>query len=247
MRSARTALVILAAGMSLTASACSSDTATATITVGAAASLTDVLTEIGADFTRDTGIDISFSFAASSAIAEQIRGGAPIDAFASAGTTSMTPLITEQLVTDVTDFATNTLAIAVPAGNPGAVTGPGDLGRVSLVICQEQAPCGVAAAALFERAGLTVSPVSLEPDVRSVLGKVIADEADAGIVYATDVIDRDGIESVPIPADVNVATTYQAAVVADSDQAEAAARFVAYLRGSQAQEALRAAGFAVVP
>jgi molybdate transport system substrate-binding protein len=231
--------------MSLTASACSSDAATATITVGAAASLTDVLTEIGADFTRDTGIDISFSFAASSAIAEQIRGGAPIDAFASAGPTSMAPLIAEQLVTDVADFATNTLAIAVPAGNPGAVTGPGDLSRVSLVICQEQAPCGVAAAALIERAGLTVSPVSLEPDVRSVLGKVIADEADAGIVYATDVIDRDGIESVPIPADVNVATTYQAAVVADSDSPQAAARFVAYLRGPQAQEALRAAGFGV--
>lgn len=247
MRSARTALVILAAGMSLTASACSSDAATATITVGAAASLTDVLTEIGADFTRDTGIDISFSFAASSAIAEQIRGGAPIDAFASAGPTSMAPLIAEQLVTDVADFATNTLAIAVPAGNPGAVTGPGDLSRVSLVICQEQAPCGVAAAALIERAGLTVSPVSLEPDVRSVLGKVIADEADAGIVYATDVIDRDGIESVPIPADVNVATTYQAAVVADSDSPQAAARFVAYLRGPQAQEALRAAGFGVAP
>lgn len=247
MSSARIAFALLAAAASFTASACTNSTTSPALTVGAAASLTDVLTQIGTDFTQETGIDITFSFAASSALAEQIRGGAPIDAFASAGTTSMTPLITEQLVTDVTDFATNTLAIAVPAGNPAGVTGIDDLGRVSVVVCQEQVPCGVATSTLVERAGLLLSPVSLEPDVRSVLGKVIADEVDAGIVYATDVIDRSGVDAVAIPDDINVTTTYQAAVVTDSDSTQAAARFVAYLRGPQAQEALRAAGFGVAP
>lgn len=247
MRLARGGVVLIAASLSILVGACASNATTSTITVGAAASLTDVLTDIGTDFTEETGIEVRFSYAASSAVAEQIRSGAPIDAFASAGTTSMEPLVAEQRVTDVTDFATNTLVIAVPAGNPGGVTGIADLGRVSLAICQEQVPCGVATASLFERADIAAAPVSFEPDVRSVLGKVVADEVDAGIVYATDVIDRPGVEGLPIPDDVNVSTTYQAAVVADSGRADAAARFVAYLGGPQAQQLLRAAGFGAAP
>jgi molybdate transport system substrate-binding protein len=243
VRRTRAALAVAVASLSIVVSSCGSDGAASSVTVGAAASLTDVLTRIGSDFTDETGIAITFSFAASSAIAEQIRSGAPLDAFASAGTTSMGPLVSEQLVTGVTDFATNSLTIAVPAGNPGGVTGLSDLERVSLVICQEQVPCGVATTSLLERASLTVSPVSLEPDVRSVLGKVIADEVDAGIVYITDATGRPGVEAVPIPDDVNVSTTYQAAVVAGSDQAIAAAEFIAYLRGPQAQQLLRSAGF----
>jgi molybdate transport system substrate-binding protein len=250
----RLALAGAAAVLALAGTACTSTpsdnvdgAATTTITVAAAASLTDVFETIGAEFTASSGIEVTFSFAASSAIGEQIRGGAPLDAFASAGTSAMKPLADEQLVTDVTDFATNTLAIAVPAGNPGGVNGLADLARVSVVVCEEQVPCGVATTALLERNALAISPVSFEPDVRSVLGKIVADEADAGIVYVTDLVDREGVEAVSIPVDANVSTTYQAAIVTESPHAEAARAFVAFLDGPEAQAALAAAGFAPAP
>lgn len=216
-----------------------------TITVGAAASLTDVLATIAAEFTAaNPGISVQFSFAASSAIAEQIREGAPLDVFASAGSTSMDPVAAEGLVTGVTAFAVNSLQIAVPPGNPAGVSALADLSRVSVVVCQEQVPCGVATARLFQQNSLTVTPVSFEPDVRSVLGKVEADEADAGIVYVTDVLaSGSAVNGIPIPPDSNVVTTYQAAVVADSTHAEAAAAFVAFLAGPEAESALAAAGF----
>ena len=242
-----TALAAASATLALAGAACTAaptDGAAPRITVAAAASLTDVFEAIGATFTQDTGIDVTFSFAGSSAIAEQIRGGAPIDVFASAGRTSMEPLVAEQLVTDVAAFASNSLTIAVPAGNPGEVTGLADLDRVSVVVCQEQVPCGVATAQMLERNALAITPVSYEPDVRSVLGKIVADEADAGIVYVTDVERRPGVESVAIPSDANVSTTYQAAVVTASARTDAASAFISYLTEPEAQAVLAAAGFA---
>ena len=215
-----------------------------TITVAAAASLTDVFSGIGPAFTQESGIEVRFSFAGSSTIAEQIRGGAPIDAFASAGTTAIEPLVTEGLVAQMTAFASNSLAIAVPLGNPGGVSGLTDLTGVSVVVCAEQVPCGVATARLFEQNALAVRPVSFEPDVRAVLTKIETDEADAGIVYVTDVAARAGrVEAVTIPATDNVATAYQAAVVTTSERTDPAAAFVAFLAGPQAQAALAAAGF----
>ena len=242
----RTALAVAAAALALSGAACTgapSEDASATITIAAAASLTDVFEAIGRDFTEETGIAVSFSFAASSAIAEQIRGGAPIDVFASAGVTAMEPLAAEQLVTDVAAFASNSLAIAVPAGNPGGVRSLADLSRVSVVVCQEQVPCGVATAQMLERNDLAITPVSFEPDVRSVLGKIIADEADAGIVYVTDSAGRDDVESITIPPEANVSTTYQAAVVTASARTDAASAFISYLTGPEAQAVLAAAGF----
>lgn len=243
----RTALAVAAAALTLSGAACTaapSEDAAATITVAAAASLTDVFETIGSDFTEETGIAVTFSFAASSAIAEQIRGGAPIDVFASAGVTAMEPLAAEQLVTGVAAFASNSLAIAVPTGNPGDVRSLADLSRVSVVVCQEQVPCGVATAQLLERNGLTITPVSFEPDVRSVLGKIVADEADAGIVYVTDSAGRADVVSIAIPPEANVSTTYQAAVVAASARTDAASDFISYLTGPEAQAVLAAAGFA---
>lgn len=245
------AAIATAALLGLTGAACAPSTTTSSpagITVAAASSLTDVFAQIGADFTAETGIPVSFSFAGSSAIAEQVRGGAPLDVFASAGTSSMDPLVTERLVSDPEAFASNSLVIAVPAGNPGGVASLADLSRVSVVVCQEQVPCGVATVALFERNSITVTPVSFEPDVRSVLTKVSTDEADAGLVYVTDVESaRATVEGVPIPPDDNVTTVYQAAVVAESDNAESAARFVAFLATPRAQATLVAAGFGVAP
>ena len=242
----RVAVAAAAAALALAGTACAaapSDSASPRITIAAAASLTDVFETIGPEFTKTTGIEVSFSFAASSAIAEQIRGGAPIDAFASAGTTAMDPLAAEQLVADVTAFATNSLAIAVPAGNPGDVRSLADLSRVSVVVCQEQVPCGVATAEMLERNALTITPVSFEPDVRSVLGKIVADEADAGIVYVTDATGRADVEAIAISPDANVSTTYQAAIVTASARADAARAFVSYLTGPEAQAVLAAAGF----
>ncbi len=244
----RRSVVLAIAPLALVAAACSpsapaGDAATSVITVAAAASLADVFETVGEGFTRSSGIEVTFSFAGSSAIAEQIRGGAPIDAFASAGATVMEPLVAEQLASDVSGFATNSLAIAVPPGNPGQVTGLADLERVSVVVCQEQVPCGVATARLLELNALTVSPVSFEPDVRSVLGKVAADEVDAGIVYVTDVLGRADVASVAIAPEANVTTGYQAAVVVATPHAEAARAFIAYLTGPEAQAALAAAGF----
>ncbi len=247
-------LAAVVAALSLVSTACSTATSSSkyspppTITVAAAASLTDVFEVIGTEFTQVTGIPVTFSFAASSAIAEQVRGGAPIDVFASAGKASMEPLVAEQLVTGVADFATNSLVIATPAGNPAAVTGLGDLSRVSVAVCQEQVPCGAATVRLFEQNALAVTPVTFEPDVRSVLTKVETDEVDAGIVYVTDVAAAgDLVEGVTIPSDSNVTTLNQVAIVAASDNAEAAAAFIAFLNGPEAQVALAAAGFAPAP
>lgn len=245
-------LLAIAATLALIATACSPsdsshDGMPPSITVAAAASLTDVFQDIGVAFRESSGIEVTFSFAGSSAIAEQIRGGAPIDAFASAGTTSMEPLGAERLVTDVKDFATNTLAIAVPRGNPGGVQGLADLARVSVVVCEVQVPCGVATTQLLEINALAIEPVSFEPDVRSVLGKIAIDEADAGIVYVTDTTGRDDVEAVSIAAADNVTSTYQAAVVSDSVRRESARAFVAYLIGPEAQAILAAAGFGAAP
>jgi molybdate transport system substrate-binding protein len=244
--SATALIVALIVGSAACSPASPSGTPSTTITIGAASSLTDVFATIADEFmAANPDITVNFSFAGSSAIAEQIRSGAPLDVFASAGTSSMDPVAAEGLVTDVTAFATNTLMIATPPGNPAGISGLADLSSATVLVCQEQVPCGVAAAALFRQNNLDISPVSFEPDVVSVLGKIEADEADAGIVYVTDVLSSgDRVEGVAIPAADNVTTTYQAAVVRDSVHADAAARFVAYLTAPQAQTVFAAAGFA---
>lgn len=255
MRYTRTlSVAAMALSLGLAGAGCSSGSATVstsrpqvtTITVGAASSLTDVFVAIADSFTQaNPDIAVRFSFAGSSAIAEQINQGAPIDVFASAGASSMQPLADGGQVTGVTEFARNTLVIAVPSGNPARVTGLADLAAVSVVVCQEQVPCGVAAQKLFEANAVPIAPVSLEPDVRSVLAKIEADEADAGIVYVTDVKAVDSmVVGIEIPADQNVTSVYQAGVVAESANAGAAASFVAYLVSPEAQAALAAAGFA---
>ena len=253
MRMARTlSVAAVVATVGLAGAGCSSggssssSSASTTITVGAASSLTDVFATISDSFTKaNPGISVKFSFAASSAIAEQITQGAPLDVFASAGATSMQPLVDGGQVTGATDFAKNSLQIATPPGNPAGVTVLADLAKVKVVVCEDQVPCGVAAQKLFDANSLTITPVSLEPDVRSVLAKIEADEADAGIVYVTDVRAAGGmVVGVTIPADQNVTSTYQAGVVAASAQADAAAKFVAYLASPEAQAILAAAGFA---
>ncbi|MEX1105066.1 MAG: molybdate ABC transporter substrate-binding protein, partial [Ilumatobacteraceae bacterium] len=161
------------------------------VTVFAAASLTAAFTEIGDAFmVENPDATVTFSFAASSELVTQIGEGAPADVFASADSSNMTKLIdagnnrSEPVV-----FATNLAEIIVGPGNPTGITGVADLANPDLIVvmCAPEVPCGKYASKVFEQAGMTVTPKSLEENVKAVVTKVTLGEADAGIVYLTDV------------------------------------------------------------
>lgn len=219
-----------------------------TITVSAAASLTDVLPVIGAAFTkRYPQLTVTFNFAASNSLVEQIRAGAPVDVLATADEAVMWRAVDAGLTTAPLLFARNTMAIATPKGNPAGITSLSDLAKptVTVAVCAEKVPCGILASQLFQKNRLSVTPVTRELDVRSVLGKVIADQVDAGIVYATDVkAFPDEVNGITIAAKDNVVTNYPIATVVDSRNPKAAKAFVDYVRYSaSAQRILRAWGF----
>lgn len=219
-----------------------------TITVSAAASLTDVFPVIAAAFTqRYPQLTVRFNFAGSNALVEQLRAGAPIDVLATADESSMWKARNAGLTGAPILFARNTMTIAVPPGNPAKITALTDLAEpgVTTAVCAPAVPCGKLASALFEKNQLSVRPVSTELDVRAVLGKVMADAVDAGIVYTTDArAAADKIESVVIPSSQNLFTHYPIATVNESPNAQAAKAFVDYVRySSSAQRILRAWGF----
>lgn len=218
------------------------------ITVFAAASLTESFTEVGDAFTEaNPDSKATFSFDASSALATQIIEGAPADVFASADVANMTKVTDESLNgTEPVIFATNPLTIVVAPGNPAGITGVADLANPDLkvVLCAAEVPCGRYAAQVLETAAVTVTPVSLEQNVRGVLTKVTAGEADAGIVYVTDVTaaGADG-EAVEIPADINVVAEYPIATVAASGRQEVGEAFVDFLLGPEGQAIMASHGF----
>ena len=220
-----------------------------TIVVSAAASLTDVFPVIAAAFQkRYPGTTVKFNFGGSSALVEQINAGAPADVLATASEPTLWKAVAAGSVGQPLLFAKNTMTIAVPPGNPAGVTSLQSLESpaVKTAICAPAVPCGAAAKALFALNGVTVRPVTQELDVRAVLGKVMADEVDAGIVYVTDVrAVGSKVTSVPIPAGRNVTTTYPIAKVTEAPNPTGAAAFVSYVRFSlSAQGILRAYGFA---
>jgi molybdate transport system substrate-binding protein len=219
-----------------------------TITVSAAASLTDVFPVIAQAFTkRYPQLQVTFNFGSSNSLVEQIRAGAPVDVLATADETSMWRATNARLTGTPILFARNTMAIATPRGSPARITGLTDLQKpsVTVAVCAPQVPCGRLATELFAKNGLTITPVTREVDVRSVVGKVIADQVDAGIVYSTDVKAFPGdITGVTIPAGSNVVTNYPIAIVSESRNGPAARAFVDYVRNSSsAQSILRAWGF----
>jgi molybdate transport system substrate-binding protein len=208
------------------------------ITVFAAASLTEPF--------NDAGFDATFSFAGSQQLVAQITAGAPADVVATADQESMARLVAAGLVEPPVDFARNSLRIAVRPGNPKAVRGLGDLARSDLkvVLADPAVPAGRYARQALDKAGVIVKPVSLDLDVKSVLSKVTLGEADAGIVYATDVAAAgSGVGSVDIPSEHNVAATYPVAVVKGTKHPEAARAFVAQLLNGRGRDALLARGF----
>ena len=212
--------------------ACGGDDDSAdSINVFAASSLTDAFTALGEQFeAANPGSEIEFNFGSSSDLVTQIDEGAPVDVFASADEANMQKVADESVV-----FARNRLAIAVEPGNPLGIEGLEDLADadVKVVLCASEAPCGKYADQILESAGVEVTPVSREANVRDTLGKI--GEADAAIVYVTDVRANDAIEAIEIPDDQNVITTLPMVALDDSEIADA---FVDYVTSADGQAIL---------
>ena len=217
------------------------------IVVFAAASLTEAFQRIGCEFEASSpGTTVTFSFGGSSGLAESIRGGAPADVFAAASTATMQSVVDAGGAAGPRVFARNVLTIAVPPGNPGRVGALRDLAREELrvALCAEQVPCGAAARSALAAAGVPARPDTLEQDVKAVLTKVSLGEADAGLVYRTDVrAAGDRIERIDDPDAERAVTDYPVAVLTDAPHREQAQRFVDALLGERGQAVLAEAGF----
>ncbi|WP_116452246.1 molybdate ABC transporter substrate-binding protein [Blastococcus litoris] len=225
---------------------------TGTLTVFAAASLTDVFTGLGDQLMRENPqLEVRFNFAGSSALATQLTQGAPADVFASANESQMAVVTDAGLAADdPTTFTENVLEIAVPAGNPGGVTGLDDFADpdLALAVCAAAVPCGAAAAQVFEAAGITPVPDTEEEDVRAALTKVQLGEVDAALVYASDVRSAgDDVEGIPFPEAEEAVNEYPVCVLADAPNPAAARAFADLVLSADGQAALEAAGFRAPP
>ena len=217
------------------------------IAVLAAASLTESFTEIGRRFeAAHPGATVNVHFDASSALVRQVTAGAPADVVATADEATMRQVSEAGLAPDPVVFARNRLALVVGEGNPERIASLADLARpgVVAVLCATEAPCGRLAAQALERAGVRLRPRSLEPNVKAVAVKVALGEADAGIVYTTDVqAGAAGVEGVDIPPEHNVVASYAIATVASSVRPALARAFVAFVRSAEGASVLASAGF----
>ncbi len=219
-----------------------------TLTVFAAASLTDTFTEIASQFeAANPGVTVKLNFAGSSDLVAQIQQGAPADVFASADTTNMDKATGDGLVEGTpADFATNVLQIATPPGNPAGIESLEDLtdSDVNVVVCAPEVPCGSAAVGVEEAAGIDIEPVSEEQSVTDVLNKVTSGEADAGLVYVTDVTGAgDAVEGIEFPEASEVVNTYPIAALSGSADPDLAEAFAAFVTGTDGQKVLADAGF----
>ena len=239
-RALAAAVVLLAGGLT----GCGGTSDAESITVFAAASLSAPFAELAERFEAENGVEVKLSFAGSSDLVAQIQQGANADVFASADEATMEKLLADDLIDgDPQNFATNTLTIAVPPGNPAGIETLADLTdkNVTLVVCAPAVPCGAAAAEVAEVAGLDFAPVSEEQSVTDVLGKVRAGEADAGLVYVTDVAGAgDEVEGVDFPESEAAVNTYPIAVLGDEEWAR---EFMEFVLGEVGREVLGEAGF----
>ncbi|MFJ4777773.1 molybdate ABC transporter substrate-binding protein [Streptomyces sp. NPDC088762] len=215
------------------------------LTVLAASSLTDVFNAAGAAYEKShPGTKITFSYAGSQELAAQVKQGAPADALATADTKTMDGLRAETGEAKV--IAKNRLVIATGKGNPFKVDDLKDLadGKIKVVLAAPEVPVGRYSREILDKQGVTVKPVSQEPNVRAVLSKVELGEADAGLVYKTDSAKSgDKVAAVDIPDDQNVVASYPAATLKQSKNAAAAAAFLAWLSTPEAQKIFQEAGF----
>jgi len=219
-----------------------------TLVVFAAASLNAAFDKIGAQFEKaNPGVTVKFNYAGSSSLVTSIKQGAPADVFASANTANMTAVTDEKLASGTPQvFARNQAEIMVEAGNPKNIKSVSDLANpaVKVVLCAPEVPCGSLAQQVFKKAGVTVKPVSEETSVSGVVTKVSLGEADAGLVYVTDVkAGGDKIAGVAIPSDQNVIQDYPMTELKDAPNATAAAAFIRYVLSPAGQEVLASYGF----
>lgn len=219
-----------------------------TIDVFAAASLQDAFRQIAHEFeSGHPGAQVRLEFGGSSTLVTQLTQGAPGDVFASADEANMRKAVAAGLVSgQPRDFAGNRLQIVVPAGNPGGIHQLADLARpgVVVVLCAPQVPCGAYAGEALMRAGVRVTPSSQEQDVKGVVTKVALREADAGIVYTTDVLAaRPKVEGVDIPDAQNVRARYPVAVLNGGHNPAGGRTFAAYLDSAPARAVLTRYGF----
>ena len=226
----------------------SDDSSGGNVTVFAAASLTAAFTELGDAFTAaNPDVEVTFNFAGSSDLVAQISDGAPVDVFASADLANMSKLADAGLAAgEPATFATNTAEIVVEPGNPLDIAGVADLADSDLIVvlCAPEVPCGAYAEQVVANAGITVTPSSYEESVKAVVTKVTLGEADAGIVYRTDVIAAgDAAQGVPIPDDINVVAEYPIALVADAPNAAGAQAFIDFVLSPAGQGIVAAYGF----
>ena len=246
-------VLVLAIGLALSAPAVASTRrgrkVTGGVTVFAASSLTEAFTAIGQKFEHEyPDTDVTFSFNSSSTLATQIQQGAPADVFASADIENMHALVkTEDVVTDGSlEFARNRLAIAVEPGNPKKITTLADTVKkdVTLVLCAPEVPCGKFAREAYEKAGVTVPEVPTGANVKDTLTKVTLGEADAAVVYVTDVKAAKGdVTGVKIPDAQNVVAPYPIAPLTAAPNPVAAKAFAQYVDSKAGQKILRRFGF----
>ena len=243
--------VVLVAGLS----SCGDDASSggtggdgAELTVLAAASLTETFTELAAAFEEaNPGVDVRLAFDSSATLAGQAVQGAPADVLATADTSTMQDAVDGGAVPDgPTTFATNVMTLVVPPGNPAGITTFADLDQpgVDYVVCVETAPCGKVGASLLASNEITADPASLEPDVKAVLAKVAADEADAGLVYVTDATAAgDDVQSIEIPKADSEVLQYPVGILEQVREPALAQDFVGLVLSTQGRAILADAGF----
>lgn len=250
----RNLLIPLATGIALTLTGCSPESSAAdheevNLKVLAAASLQESFTEISEEFTAEhPKVTVDFHFAGSSTLAHNLEAGAPADVFATADETHMDRVQDAKLIHSETReiFATNTLVGIVPADNPKDISRleEANADDVNLVICAPQVPCGALSQALAETNGMTLNAVSEEQQVSDVLGKVRSGQADAGLVYATDVALAPGeVDTFDIEGAADQPNYYPIARTTNSENHRAADAFLEFVHSNTGQSILEAHGF----
>lgn len=218
------------------------------LTVYAAASLTGAFDELAAQFEEQhPDIDVlPISYDGSSVLATQLIAGAPADVFASADESNMGKIVDAGLARDPETFATNTMEIVVAPDNPQEIDDLADLADADLtvIVCAPEVPCGNASKTLLDSAGVALTPASEEQNVTAVLAKVKSGEADAGLIYQTDVAAADGaVTGIDIEESEKATNIYPLVALDDAANPNAATAFVAFVLSAEGQRVLEDFGF----
>jgi molybdate transport system substrate-binding protein len=241
-------LALLVTGCSSSSGSGSGGSSPRTLTVFAAASLTESFNTLATEFeAQHRGVTVKDNFAGSSQLVQQLTNGAKADVFASADQANMTKAVQGGAITGTPAvFATNKLTIAVAPGNPKGIKTFADLAKpgLTVVVCAAQVPCGSAAHKVEQNTKVTLKPASEEQDVKQVLTKVESGDADAGLVYVTDAATAGGkVAQVDFSESAQAINNYPIAVVQGAPQADLANQFEQFVLSAQGQQALAKVGF----